>query len=386
MLHAALTAPSLESLSPRADRDRIDRILSRFLQQARRPFASNRHLEPLLDRTLGFVLRSGKRLRPRLCLATYRILSSQESERPPRPVWLAASSLEIFHAFMLVHDDLIDNSLMRRNEPALHEALRTDIEADESPLGARVGRDLGLLAGDLLCSLGMRLLAGSAMEPGVAGRVHRLVSDVLLETGLGEALDVLFETVPLGELTQEDVEEAYVRKTARYSVSGPLILGATLAKADRGIADALGVFGDRLGLGYQVQNDLDALSEPPDEREHPDLDAGKRTWVLWKAYQNADARKKAALDELLRSPVSAERRRDLFDLILNLGAIEAAEARLAELRREAVSALRHSALSGAQRQAFLAIASLFSTLPAAEPASVLDALSVTPAIPEKAAV
>ncbi|HEU5117415.1 MAG TPA: polyprenyl synthetase family protein, partial [Isosphaeraceae bacterium] len=280
----------------------------------------------------------------------------------------------------------IDNSPIRRGEPALHEALRGDLEANVATDGTRAGRDLGLLAGDLLCSLGMRLLAGSAMEPGMAGRVHRIVSEVLLETGLGEALDVLFETVPLGELTQEDVEEAYVRKTARYSVSGPLILGATLAKADRGIMDALSLFGDRLGLGYQIQNDLDALSEPPDESEHPDLDAGKRTWVLWKAYQNADQRKKEALDELLRLPVSAERRRALFDLILNLGAIEAGEARLEDLRRDAVSALRISPLSGAQRQAFLALPSLFSALPSMERPSGLDALSATPAIPEKAAI
>ena len=58
------------------------------------------HIAPLYARLAEFVLRGGKRLRPRLCLASYRITTGR-FDPPPRPVALAAASLEIFHAFML---------------------------------------------------------------------------------------------------------------------------------------------------------------------------------------------------------------------------------------------------------------------------------------------
>lgn len=382
MLHAALTAPSLDELSPRADRERIDRILSRFFRDIRQNVRISDHLEPLFDRMVEFVLRGGKRLRPRLCLASYRILSGQTARRG---VWRAAGSLEIFHAFMLIHDDLIDNSILRRDQPALHEAIRMGRTAESAERAARVGRDLGLLAGDLLCSMGMRLVSGSGLEPSVLARVTRQVSEMLMETGLGEALDVLYEGVPLGELSREQVEEAYVRKTACYSVSGPLMLGALMARAEASVVQALGDFGDRLGLGYQIQNDLDALAEPPGEADHDDLDAGKRTWVLWKAYQDSDCRGRARIEAILQAPVSRERRCLLYDEIVRSGALEAGRDRLAELRRESLALLRQSPLNAEQRRAFLSLAALFARVPASEAPPALEPLPVSPVLSESRA-
>ena len=89
-----------------------------------------------------FVLWGGKRLRPRLCLASYRILADS-GEATPWPVWVGASSLEIFHAFMLVHDDLIDGSSVRRDRAALHEAIRLDGEAPDGPGPANAPRTWG---------------------------------------------------------------------------------------------------------------------------------------------------------------------------------------------------------------------------------------------------
>jgi geranylgeranyl diphosphate synthase type I len=278
---------------------------------------------------------------------------------PPRPVALAAASLEVFHAFMLVHDDLIDGSVIRRNRPTLHEAIRRDAGRPDGPIERKRAGDLGLIAGDLLCALGMRLLGRSGLDDATLSQAIRLVADMLLETGLGEALDVLYDDCPLEHLSEEQLVESYLRKTARYSVSGPLVLGATLADASPPVVRALDRFGDLLGFGFQVQNDLDALNEDPEYGDQPDLDGGKRTYVLRAAYQKLDGCGRRALNEALCLPVGLDRRRKLLDLIAESGAIEACRTRLDGVRREAIEALREAPLDPAQRRQFVELTEMF---------------------------
>jgi geranylgeranyl diphosphate synthase type I len=371
VIEVARPAPVIEWLAPASDRDRIDLYLQAFLGESRRRHLGNAHLATLYERVCEFVLRGGKRIRPRLCLASYRILSGDESA-PPRSAWLAASSLEIFHAFMLAHDDLIDGSATRRDRDALHEDLRRRHDRPESPRARKLGGDLALIGGDLLFALGMRMVSRAGIEPGVAMHVHRLLSDMLLETGLGEALDVLFDDCPLAEIREDQIVEAYLRKTARYSISGPLVLGAILAGAPRGDRRALDRFGDLLGLGYQIRNDLDAFAVGPDEGEHPDLDGGKRTFVLWTAYQLQTRSGREAIDEALDAPPGPDRRRTLDRLIRESGAIEASEDRLRALQEEAHATLVESTLDPIRRRWFLSLVDLLpggvtTTAPAEAP-------------------
>ena len=346
-------------LTPPEDRVQIDGCLATALGEAERRYASNPRLLPLFGRISEFVLWGGKRLRPRLCLASYRILADA-GEATPRPVWVGASSLEIFHAFMLVHDDLIDGSSMRRDRAALHEAIRLDGEAPESPGARKRASDLGMIAGDLLFALGMRTLSHSGLDEHVLARAQRIVADMLFETGLGEALDVLYDDCPLAQLAEEQVVEAYLRKTARYSVSGPLVLGATIAGAPSAVYEALGRFGDLLGFGYQVQNDLDVMEEDPENGECSDLDSGKRTFLLLKAYQRLSEAGRRAMDEALAAPVGLERRRRMRALIRASEAVDECRARLQGLRRQAVRALGAAPLRPDQRRAFIALTDLFS--------------------------
>ncbi len=358
--------PAFERLTPAADRERIDLDLATFLDETRRGYAANPHVAPLYGHLTEFVLRGGKRLRPRLALASYRILTGR-FDPPPRAVALASASLEIFHAFMLVHDDLIDGSVIRRNRPTLHEAILRDADQAGEPVERKRACDLGLIAGDLLFALGMRLLSHSGLDDATLGRVNRLVSDMLFETGLGEALDVLYDDCPLEHLNEEQLIESYLRKTARYSVSGPLVLGATIAGAEPQAVRALDRFGDLLGFGFQVQNDLDALDEDPEYGDQPDLDGGKRTYVLWSAFNRLSDCGRHELNEALALPVGLDRRRRLLRLIQQSGAIEACRTRLEGVRAEAIDVLRESPLEPAQRRLFIALTEMFRTTPRKPP-------------------
>ena len=260
---------------------------------------------------------------------------------------------------MLVHDDLIDGSLVRRNRATLHEAIRRDAEHPDAPPERKRASDLGLIAGDLLFALGMRLLGRSGLDDAALGRANRLVADMLFETGLGEALDVLYDDCPMRHLSEEQLVESYLRKTARYSVSGPIVLGASIAGASPGVTRALDRYGDLLGFGFQVQNDLDALDEAPEFGDQPDLDGGKRTYVLWRAYQNLPESGRRSLDDALEGPPGLDRRRRLLALIADSGAVESCRARLDSVRREAIDVLREAPLEPAQRRQFVALTELF---------------------------
>ena len=353
---------SLDRLTPSSDRDRVDRDLLAFFDATRRDYAGNPHLAPLYGRLVEFVLRGGKRLRPRLCLASYRILTGR-LDPPPAPVALAASSLEVFHAFMLVHDDLIDGSVVRRNRATLHEAIRLDADEPDAPMERKRSADLGLIGGDLLFALGMRILNRSGLDDCALGRANRLMADMLFETGLGEALDVLYDDCPLERLTEDQLIESYLRKTARYSVSGPLVLGASLAGADDGVIRALDRFGDLLGFGFQVQNDLDALDADVEDGDHPDLDGGKRTYVLWSAYRGLDPDGRRSLVAALAAPVGPARRRILLDLIRRSGALDWCRTKLDVVRRDAVAVLADAPLDPAQRRQLVALTGLFGGSP-----------------------
>ena len=347
-----------DRLAPGDDRARVDEMLAEAIAEARRAHAVNPMLGPLFDRMGGSVLQGGKRLRPRLCLASYRIVSGR-AEGPPRPVWQVAGSLEVFHAFMLVHDDLIDGSTLRRDRPTLHESIRLDSDAPDSAPARKRAADLGLLAGDLLCALGHRMINRSGLDDAALGRVNRMVSDMLVETGLGEALDVLADDCPLDRMAEGPLVEAYLRKTARYTVSGPMVLGATMAGAGARVCGALDRFGDLLGFGYQVRNDLASIDEDPEVGDHSDLDGGKRTYVLWAAYQGLSPAGRRSLAESIAAPPSVDRRRRLLALIRESGAVDHCQSRLSAVQHEAVAALRSSDLTASQRRGFVALAEQF---------------------------
>ena len=376
-----LDSATLDRLTPPGDRDRVDCDLRTFFEETRRGYAGNPHLAPLYGRLTEFVLRGGKRLRPRLCLASYRILTGR-FDPPPVAVALAASSLEVFHAFMLVHDDLIDGSVIRRNRATLHESIRLDARQPDHPTERKRATDLGLIGGDLLFSLGMRILSRSGLDDCTLGRATRMMADMLFETGLGEALDVLYDDCPLDRLTEDQIVESYLRKTARYSVSGPLTLGATIAGACPEVSHALDRFGDLLGFGFQVRNDLDAFDTDITTGDHPDLDGGKRTYVLWAAYRGLNPECRRDLVAALQASPGLARRRELVALIDRSGALAWCRTKLDVVRRDAIAALAEAPLDPTQRRQFVALTSLFGasperTLELVDGFSPIDPVSVT---------
>lgn len=182
------------------------------------------------------VFAGGKRLRPALCLLACESVSGSSSPALP-----AAAALEMIHTFSLIHDDLpgMDNDDYRRGRLANHKVF---------------GEGMAILAGDALLALGFSTLLRvrrRGVDPGA------LLDTVVEATGTrgmigGQALDLLSEQ---RRLPLRQVLAMHQRKTGML-LRGSLLLGARIGGASRAELRRFASFGDRVGLAFQIVDDL----------------------------------------------------------------------------------------------------------------------------------
>ena len=192
--------------------------------------------------------KGGKRIRGALVLLGYQISGGKDLNK----VLDAAVAYEIFQTAILAQDDVIDKSLFRRLKPSLYNSLGGDHKAISETICLS---DLGFfICFKLLSALEVEdssKISGAALQV----KAISLFSQSLTQTVLGQMLDIETPFFKKGFLEKDSLKIALL-KTAAYTISGPLLLGATLAGADSKILKQLKVFGDNLGVAFQIQDDI----------------------------------------------------------------------------------------------------------------------------------
>ena len=191
----------------------------------------------------------GKLLRPRLVL----IAAGPDAHVPS--VISAAAAIEVLHAALLVHDDIIDSDDERRGEPSVVRAATADAAA--TGLSRRAAERLGLttaiVAGDALLVRSLAEIARIDAPAAVRGCLIDIVERAMVRAAEGEHDDVLLSGRPADEAAIEGILE---RKTADYSFRAPLELGAVLGGRDEAAIEALSAIGLRMGIVYQLRDDV----------------------------------------------------------------------------------------------------------------------------------
>ena len=302
-------------------------------------------LWPAFAALRDYVLRGGKRLRGALCLLGHQAGGGKRADAFP-----AALGLELLHAYLLVHDDFMDNDEVRRGGPTLHVTLaRTGaLYAHETqvPAGEHLGGSLAILLGSLLQAWALELLFQTRVAPERVVAAAAILSRVLGDVTLGQALDL---AAPLGpELGVEGVLEIERLKTGSYTFELPLILGALLAGAEADTLEALSAYAQPLGQAFQIADDLLGVFGSPavtGKSAGNDLREGKRTLVVLRALEVADKPDAASLRAGLG-------RRDLEDgdvealreVLRRCGAEEWARGEAERLCLESLAALESPAI------------------------------------------
>ncbi len=215
----------------------IDKQLEQLLKEWRREVGKiDTKLLPLVDKFIAGC-NGGKKLRGILVVLGYKLARSNKEE-DENDVYKVAASYEIFHSAILVHDDIIDQSLQRRGKPSLYQALG----------GNHYGISQTVSLGDAGFFLAMKIISGANFPKERKISALKLFSKVMLDTALGEILD----------LEKADPLVVMRLKTAYYTISGPLQIGAILGGLSPTSPRLSGVkeFGENLGIAFQIQDDI----------------------------------------------------------------------------------------------------------------------------------
>ena len=323
----------------------LDTILERFFadRMVRAERLGGQYALPW--RRAGEALQGGKRLRPRLVMLTHDAFEGAAREDAHR----AAAAFEVLHTALLLHDDVLDRDLVRRGRPNLAGLFAADaLDCGHDPRGATSwGEASALLAGDLLIS-GAHALVGDIRHAAVT-ELHHLIDDALMTTAAGEHADVGFSSGMM-HATQAEVLRMIEQKTAAYSFAAPLCAGALLADAPPESVTCLQRIGSRLGLLYQLRDDLLGVfgsEHTTGKSVISDLREGKRTLLV--TFAEGTREWEAVRPLFGRAPLDNADADRLRDALHDSGAATRVHAVISEVRHEVQQTISVSPLPRALR-------------------------------------
>ncbi len=207
----------------------------------------------------------GKRVRPVLTLLSYNLYKDD-----PLSIMSQAIGLETYHNFTLLHDDLMDHADMRRG----HETVHKKWDANRA-----------ILSGDTMLLQAFERV--EECDPTKLPDVFKVFIQTTLEIGEGQQLDVEFET--RNDVTEDEYIEMIRLKTS-VLLACACKVGAIMAGASAEDTDNLYKFGEKLGLAFQLQDDLlDVYGNPAvfGKNIGGDITSNKKTYMLINAFNRA---------------------------------------------------------------------------------------------------
>lgn len=220
-----------------------------------------------------FLQLGGKRLRPALLMEACSLMGGNLKEAIG-----PALAVELFHNFTLLHDDIMDEAPLRRNQATVH---------------TKYNDSIAILSGDALFVLAYQQLIKTRTE--VLPQLLELFNQTALEVCEGQQLDM--DLASREEVNIEDYLQMIALKTS-VLLAASLKMGAIIAGASSEDAQSLYQFGKSLGIAFQIQDDiLDIFGDPEKFGKQPggDILSNKNTFLKLKAFELADDTQKTAL-------------------------------------------------------------------------------------------
>ena len=218
----------------------------------------------------------GKRIRPVLTLLSTAVFDGDYKQALP-----AATAIEVFHNFSLIHDDIMDDAPLRRGKPTVHEKWNINT---------------GILSGDAMLILAYQYFEN--YKPEIFQKLAKLFSKTALEVCEGQQYDVDFETRT--NVTISEYLKMIEYKTA-VLLGAAMKMGAIVAETSEENGNLIYDFGLNLGIAFQLQDDyLDAFGNPETfgKQVGGDIIENKKTYLFLKAMEFANANDKKQLSHL----------------------------------------------------------------------------------------
>jgi geranylgeranyl diphosphate synthase type I len=272
---------------------------------------------PLWIEVKKLTLRGGKRIRPSLIACGAELF--KENSAFSSNVENAALAMEMLHTYFLIHDDIMDNDAVRRDGPSVHTVFTSEYK------DSGIGVNMGILAGDLACSLHEYFI--SKLESRTGRNAASLFAQMHSEVIEGQMLDIL---------VTDDPYEIVIKKTAAYTTKGPLLIGSALGGASSEQMAEVEQFATPLGIAFQFQDDLLGIfgnEAKTGKSVGSDIKNGKQTQLIkfteqmasssdWKKFKNilgnrdaTDNQIQKAMDIITKCGAKDRLQKDLMLLI-----------------------------------------------------------------------
>ena len=288
----------------------------------------------LYDPLRYFLLLGGKRMRPILTLLGAEAFGKSFNNAIP-----AALSVELFHNFSLIHDDIMDEAPLRRGHVTVHE---------------KWNQNIAILSGDVLLVKAYQELA--KQDATVLPDLLNLLNKTAVEVCEGQQFDMDFES--RDNVSIEEYVEMIRLKTS-VLLGCALEMGAIIAGASKEDRNLIYEFGQQIGIAFQIQDDILDLYADPEKfgkQVGGDVISNKKTLLLLKAFEISDSGQKETLMNLLTETDLDLKISSVRNLFNELGVREACKERMNHHYSIAKEAIHKTSLSEKQKLPLLQLA------------------------------
>ncbi len=248
----------------------------------------------ILDRISDFT-RNGKYIRGNLVL----LGASLNKTSLRKAHYQLAAAMELVHVCFLIHDDIIDQDPRRRGKTTIHTQYQKWAQSQQLPNPPHFGISMGICAGDFDLFFLYEVINDLDLDSKIKNKLCRLISQESQEVILGQMQDVYLGHLPHFDIQEQTIENMYRYKTARYTYSLPLALGAISSRLNPEKIEYLMELGECMGLIFQIKDDeLDLFADPRKTGKilGSDILENKKTLLFIKLFQKAPPKTKKHLN------------------------------------------------------------------------------------------
>lgn len=295
-----------------------------------------KQFSPLLSECiLNYINRKGKLIRSSLFVISYL----GYSKKPAQNLYLSSLSFEMLHNFMLIHDDIIDKSDLRRGQPSMHKWLDNHIK--DWPKLKFNGSDLAIVAGDVVYCMALNIFLTIKEKDANKLKALNKFIEAAMFTGGGEFVEMIYSAKNIAEIKKDDINKIYDLKTGNYTFCSPLSIGAIMAGAPDSEIKLFQTYGIALGRAFQIRDDI--LDMFADEKitgkpSLTDIKESKKTFLLWHAYNNASDKQKKEINNILNNDnANLSDLLKIREIITQTGSLEFAKKEINILLKKSLS-------------------------------------------------
>lgn len=325
----------------------FDPILEEFLEKRISEFNNNTSdpfIKDFVYYSKTLTLSGGKRFRPYIAYVLYIANGGKDTESALR----LFVSLEIFHMFALIHDDIMDKQNKRHGVQTIHDYVLQKLKEDKR-IGdmENVAKAQGILLGDLFFSWTMELFLDNKNFPMEnITTAHDYFYKMIDEVILGQMLDI--DTTTKKRVNWNLINEKTRLKTSRYTFVRPMQIGAHLANPNNDLDEYLENLGTKLGIAFQLQDDLlDIIGDPKvlEKNVLRDISERQHTFFTDYIFTKGDSEQKEKLLKYFGKELNANEQREVIEIFVNSGAIDTGKKIIRENLNNAKDIIKNSGLN-----------------------------------------